>query len=109
MFMARSARGRLPSHSLGIEYRLLSRGATLQRTLFADGVGPLENPILPGGQTREDFRFHCFRSGKAQIGFHASQAVGRETRALLQKHAHLVVPIDVVESESDEAEALCGF
>src|ERR1700691_47374 len=97
------------SHSLGIEYRLLTGAVTLPRSFFADGVGPLENPVLPGGQTREDFRFHCFRPGKAQIGFHAGQAIGRETRAFFQKHAHLVVPIDIVESESDEAEALCGF
>ncbi len=50
------------------------------------------------------FEFHGLRSGEAQIGFKPGKTVGRETGALFEEHAHLVVPIDVVERESDEAE-----
>src|SRR6185437_4878186 len=41
---------RLLSHSLVIKHRLLAGAVTFQRSFFADGVGPLENPVLPCGQ-----------------------------------------------------------
>src|SRR5215207_3764344 len=80
-----------------IELRLLAGAVTAQRAVFADGVGTLEDPVLPCGEAREDLRFHGLRSDEAQIGFHAGEAVGRERRAFLQEYPQLVVPVDIVE------------
>src|SRR5258708_7738879 len=93
-----------PLDSRHIELRLLAGAVTAQRAVFADRVGTLEDPVLPRGEAREDLRFHGLRSDETQIGFHAGEAVGRKRRALLQEHPHLVVPVDVVEREGDEAE-----
>src|SRR6185503_10719135 len=93
-----------PLHSRHIELRLLAGAVAAQRAVFTDRIGALEDPVLPRRQAREDFRFHGLGTYEAQIGFHAGEAVGRKTRALLQKHPHFVVPIDVVEREGDEAE-----
>src|SRR5260370_39698161 len=88
-------------HSRHIELRLLAGAVAAQRAVFADGVGALENPVLPRRQARQDFRFHGLGTDEAQIGFHASETVGRERGALLEEHPHLVVPIDIVEREGD--------
>src|SRR6476661_580838 len=87
-----------------VEFRLLAAAVAAQRAFLADRVGALEDPVLPGGQAREDLRFHRLRADEAQARFHAGETVGREARALLQKDANLVVPVDVVEREGDEAE-----
>src|SRR6266516_5497192 len=97
------------SHPARVEHRLLAGAVALERALLADGVGALENPVLPRGEAREDFRFHGLRAAEAQIGFEPGQAVGGKARALLQKHADLVLPIDVVEREGDETQPLCRF
>src|SRR6516165_972322 len=94
------------SHPARIERRLLAGAVALERALLADGVGALENPVLPGGEAGEDFRFHGLRAAEAQIGFEPSQTVGGKARALLQKHADLVPPVDVVEREGDESESV---
>src|ERR1700738_2572517 len=96
------------SHPRHIELRLLAGAVAAQRAGFADRVGALEDPVLPRRQAREDFRFHGLRSDEAQIGFHAGEAVGREAGALLKKHPDLVVPVDIVKREGDEAEPF-GF
>src|SRR5262245_66486002 len=57
------------SYSPRIEGRLLAGAVALERTLLADRVGALEDPVLPGGQPREDLRFHGLGAGEAQIGF----------------------------------------
>src|SRR6186997_3313890 len=62
---------------------LLARAVELQRALRAGGVGPLEDPVLPGRQAGKDFRLHGLRPGEAQVGLHADQAVGREAGAFL--------------------------
>src|SRR5438067_2001658 len=36
-----------------------------QRALLADGVGPLEDPVLPGGEAAEDLGLHRLRAGEA--------------------------------------------
>src|SRR6478735_2659741 len=87
------------SHSLRIEHGLLASAVAAQRTLFADGVGALEDPVLPGGEPGKDFRFHRFRAAEAQVCFQAGETVGREARALLEEDADFVLPIDVVERE----------
>src|SRR5437773_3077585 len=92
-----------PLNSRHIELRLLAGAVAAQRAVFADRVGALEDPVLPRREAREDFRFHGLRPDKAQVRFHAGEAVGGKARALLQKHPYLVVPVDVVEREGDEA------
>src|SRR5215468_7956695 len=95
------------SYPSRIEHRLLAGAVALERPLLADRVGALEDPVLPGGEAGEDFRFHGLGPAEAQIGFEPGEPIGREARALLQEHADLVLPVDVVERESDEAEMLC--
>src|SRR6186997_1868637 len=80
-----------------------------ERAFLADRVRPLEDPVLPCGQPCEYFRFHRLRSAEAQVRFEAGEPVRREARALFEEDADLVVPIDVVESEGDEAELFGGF
>src|ERR1700685_4613246 len=46
-----------------VEHRLLPGAVAFERAVLADGVGTLENPVLPRGQPREDFRFHGLRPG----------------------------------------------
>src|SRR6202043_433174 len=65
-------------NSRHIEPRLLAASIAPQRAVLADRVGALEDPVLPGGQPGEDFRFHGFGTDEAQIGFHAGEAVRRE-------------------------------
>src|SRR5262249_4222361 len=82
-------------HSRHIELRLLASAVAAQRALLADRIGTLEDPVLPGGEAGEDFRFHGLRPDEAEVRFHAGQAVGREGSALLEEHPHLVIPVDV--------------
>src|SRR6201999_2651939 len=84
-------------HPRRIELRLLAGPVAAQRAFLADRIGALEDPVLPGGETRKDFRFHGLGSDEAQIRFHAGQAIRREAGAFLEEYPHLVVPIDVVE------------
>src|SRR5262252_2954324 len=55
------------SHPARIEHRLLAGAVALERALLADGVGALENPVLPRGEAREDFRFHGLRPPKRKL------------------------------------------
>src|ERR1700686_2204263 len=98
-----------PLNPRHIELRLLTGAIAPQRAVLADRVGALKNPVLPRRQPREDFRFHGLGPDKAQIGFHAGKAVGREAGALLEEHPDLVIPVDIVERKGDEAEQLGGF
>src|SRR2546430_4492041 len=93
-------------HPARVERRLLAGAVALERALLADGVGALENPILPRGEAGEDFRFHGLGAAEAQIGFEPGQSIWRKTCAFLQEHADLVLPVDIVERESDEAQTL---
>ena len=74
-----------------------------QRALGADGVGALEDPVLPGGQAGEDLASPSSpdrRSGR--LASIAGERVGREAVALLEHQAHLVVPVEVVGRERHE-------
>src|SRR5258708_20111574 len=93
------------SNSARVECRFLSGAVALERALLPDGVRALENPVLPGGEAREDFRFHRFGAAEAQIGFEPGERIGRKARPLLQKHADLILPADVIEREGDETQA----
>src|SRR3954469_8524562 len=78
----------MSSHPRHIEFRLLAAAVAAQRAFLADRVRALEDPILPRGEAREDFRFHRLGADEAQVGFHAGEAVGREAGAFLQKHTN---------------------
>src|SRR5262245_61112680 len=95
------------SHPARVEHRLLAGAVALERALLADGVGALENPVLPSGEAGEDFRFHGLRAAEAQIGFEPGQAVGGKARALLQKHADLRSEERRVGKEGRAREAQC--
>src|SRR5437762_12059997 len=89
-----------------IELRLLAGAVAAQRALLSNRIGALEDPVLPRGEAGKDFGFHGLGTGEAKVRFHAGEPVGREGSALLEEHAHLVVPVDVVEREADETELL---
>src|SRR5581483_2112108 len=44
-----SGGGKASSHSPHVERRLLAGAVAFERALVADGVGALEDPVLPGG------------------------------------------------------------
>src|SRR4026209_2584595 len=66
------------SGALPIELRPTLLSVDLQRAFFADGVRPLEDPVLPGRQPAEDLGLHRLGSGEAEIGFEAGHRVRRE-------------------------------
>src|SRR6201991_1345017 len=98
------ANGGRSLHPCHIELRLLAGAVAAERALLADRVGTLEDPVLPGGEAGENLRFHGLGPDEAEVRLHASEAVGRERRALLEEYAHFIVPVDVVERKGDEAE-----
>ena len=51
-----------------------------QRACLTDRVRPLENPVLPGGQSAEDPRLHRLRAGEAQVGLQRRSARRARTR-----------------------------
>src|SRR3954470_3530756 len=65
----------------------LAGAVAAQCSLGASGVGPLEDPVLPGGEPAEDLRLGGFLTGEAQVGLHAGEGVGREAGALLDDQA----------------------
>src|SRR5256885_10905251 len=81
---------------LPVELRLSAGSVHLQCALLADGVRPLEDPVLPRSEATKDARQHRLGAGEAQARFHAGKGVGREARALLDGEADLLVPVDVV-------------
>src|SRR5688500_17145465 len=50
--------------------------------LFSDRVRALEDPVLPGGEAREDLRLEGLRAGEAKVRLHARHRVGRHRGAL---------------------------
>src|SRR6185437_6790964 len=93
--MSRRVCGRLDP--FGIEVGLHAAAVSLERTLSTGGVGPLKDPVLPGGKPAEDLGLHGLRAGEAQVCLHTRQPIGGKARAFLEENAHLVLPIDVVE------------
>ena len=59
---------KLSSDPLRIVFGAYAAAVALQRAVLADGVGPLEDPVLPRAQPAENLGFHGFRTGEAQIG-----------------------------------------
>ena len=68
--------GARPSDALPVEFRLVPRAEDLERALFTGGVGPVEDPVLPGGEAREDFGVQRFGAGEAEARLHAGQCIG---------------------------------
>src|SRR5579885_1294341 len=97
------------SYPLPAEGRRDAAAIEPERALFADRVGTLEDPVLPGAQAAENLGLQRLGPGKAQIRLHPRQRVGREARALLKQHAQLVVPVEILVGRGDEAERLRGF
>src|SRR5450755_4082248 len=93
------------SDSLPVVVRSLAGAVAAQRTLRPGRVGPLEDPVLPGGESPEDLRLVVFGTGEAEVGFHSGQRVGGEASPLLDDQAHLVGPVEVVGRFGDQAEA----
>src|SRR5690242_9496877 len=87
------------SHPLPVVRRPGTRPEPLQRTLGADGVRALEDPVLPRGQAGEDLALERLRSREAEVRLHPGERVGRESVAFLDGDADLVVPVEVVRSE----------
>src|SRR6478609_1325399 len=90
------------SNPFPVEFRFGAGPVDLERSLLADRVRPLEDPVLPRRQTPEDARRHGFRAAEAQARFHAGEGVRAEARALLDGDAQLVLPVDVVWRRGDE-------
>src|SRR6516165_6025145 len=67
--------GQSELHALEIECGLVALAEDLQGALLADGVGALEDPVLPGGQAAEDAGDHVFGAVEAQVGLHAGQRI----------------------------------
>src|SRR3954468_12836898 len=93
----------ISSSSLIVELRLRGLAVVRERALRADGVGALENPVLPRGEASENLRVQIFGAGETERRLHARERVGRERRALFDGDAYLVLPVEVVRREGDEA------
>src|SRR5262245_15799273 len=73
------------SDSLAVVLRPRPRAEAPERAVGSDGVGTLEDPVLPRRQTAEDLRLHRLRPDEAVVGLHPGQGVGREAGAFLQR------------------------
>src|SRR6266481_8993996 len=92
--------------AISVEFRLAAGAEYLQSACVAHGVGPGENPVLPGRQTAEYPRFQRLARTETQVRLHAGQGVGRQRTALFERDANLVVPVEGVGSGGDESEGL---
>ncbi len=91
------------SDAAEVEFGAFRLAETLERAVFTDGVGALEDPVLPRREPAKDFSFDGFGASKAQACFHACERVGRKRGAFLNQDADFVFPIDVVEGCGDES------
>src|SRR6266581_2149547 len=78
------------SDPLPVVVRALAGAVAAQRPVRPRRVGPLEDPVLPGGEPAEDLRFAGFRAGEAEVGLHPGQRVRREAGPLLDHQPDLV-------------------
>ena len=86
-----------------VEGRTRAGAEAAQGALRADGVGTLEDPVLPRREPGEDLRLHRLGADEAVVGLQPGEGVGREAGPLLEQDADLVGPVDVVEGERHEA------
>src|SRR5258708_39001795 len=92
--------------AIPVEFRLAAGAEYLQGARVAHGVGPDENPVLPGRQAAEYPRFQRLARTETQVRFHAGQGIGRQRAPLFEGDAYLLVPVQGVGSGSDESEGL---
>src|SRR6266487_5382601 len=92
------------SDPLPVVVRALAGAVAAQRPVRPRRVGPLEDPVLPGGEPAEDLRFAGFRAGEAEVGLHPGQRVRREAGPLLDHQPDLVRPVEIVRDLGDQAE-----
>src|SRR5947208_7362007 len=77
--------------ALPVELRPALLSVDFQRALLADGVRPLEDPVLPGREPSEDLRLHRLGPGEPQVRLEPGHRVGREGGALFDRQPHLVL------------------
>src|SRR4051812_10795789 len=95
------------SDPLPVVVGALTGAVAAQCSLGASGVGPLEDPVLPGGEPAEDLRLGRLPAGEAEVGLHAGQRVGGEAGALFDEEADLVLPVDVVGGAGHQPQLQC--
>src|SRR6185436_13365833 len=64
------------SYPLPVVFGLRTSPVDFQSAVLADGVGTVEDPVLPGGEAPEDARQHGLGAGEAQARLHAGERVG---------------------------------
>src|SRR5262249_47052084 len=77
--------------------------------MFAYRVGALKDPILPCGQSSEDFRLGRFLSRKTQRSLHTGQSVRRKGSALFNRDSDLIVPVQLIQRESYQTGLVSRF
>src|SRR5271165_7283228 len=99
------------SDSIPVEGGTLPGAEPAQRAVRAGRVGPVEYPVLPGGQPAEDLRFHGLWAGEPVVGLQAGERVGAEAGPLLGRDPDFLVPVDVIRREGDQAQVsrVLGF
>src|SRR5450631_3415763 len=92
------------SDPLEVVVALATRPEPAQCTVRTGGVGPDEDPVLPGRESAEDLGLHGLGADEPVVGLHAGQRVRRQGGSLLQDDAQLVLEVDVIEGHRDQTE-----
>src|SRR5213076_3221387 len=71
-------------------------------------VRPHEDPVLPRREAAEYLGLERLRAGETEVRLQAGQRVGAHRRALLDRQAHLLLPVEVVGGEGDETGLVGG-
>src|SRR5262249_19558921 len=74
-----------------------------ERASLSARVRPREYPVLPCREPAEDLGLERLRTNEAEVRLQAGQRVGAHRRALLDRQAPLLPPVEVVGREGDEA------
>src|ERR1700682_5003979 len=82
----------------------MTRTVTAEGALFTRGVRTLEDPVLPRGEPSEDLGLDRLRAREAQARLPARRRVARAAHAPLDREAHLIVPVDLVEHRGHESQ-----
>src|SRR5262249_43817419 len=77
-----------------------------ERAPLTRRIRPYEDPILPSGETSENFGFHRLGTGEAQRCLHAGERIGGEREAFLHCDAQCIREIELVRAHRDKA---CGL
>src|SRR5262245_55500383 len=92
--------GPVSSRPPPVELRPLPRLAIHgERALLAGRVRARENPVLPCREPSEDLRLDGLGADEAKARLHARERVRVHRGALLDRQAHLIVPVELVGRE----------